>query len=272
MPFGAAKARRDLPRRWLRDLGDDPPIPGDDIHGVNSNAVWRLNKLEVGAVDVGIDYPSGHPVRRMRRTIAGLPGVPALSFSLEVEARENTALPIGLHPVFRLPDQVGGASLSFSGDVRVHSSPLVVEPGVSRFLPDQEDMELNAIRQADGTTVDATRHPLPFDTEELLLVRNHGGRVDLRNETESYSVTLEWDAGDFPSCLIWISNRGRKFYPWNGRFQALGIEPVAAAFDLGVAHSRNRDNPLSDAGVACTANFKAGRIWRSDYRISVGGL
>lgn len=48
--------------------------------------------------------------------------------------------------------------------------------------------------------------------------------------------------------VLWISNGGRHYPPWNGRHvNVLGVEDVTAYFHEGVAASA-ADNPLSQAG------------------------
>ena len=114
--------------------------------------------------------------------------------------------------------------------------PGVFEQGVSRIAQGRACSELDAVPMADGSLRSFSRLPLPFDTEELLLVTGHKGIARLTNRAEGYRVVIEWDPGVFPSMLLWISNRGRQYAPWSGRFLALGVEPVCAAFDLGYAH------------------------------------
>ena len=70
-------------------------------------------------------------------------------------------------------------------------------------------------------------------------------------------ITLSWDARLLPNCLLWLSNRGRTFAPWNGQNLCLGIEPIAAAFDLGEDVS-SHDNPLRRKDVCTSLPFKKG--------------
>jgi hypothetical protein len=144
-----------------------------------------------------------------------------------------------------------------------------VEAGVSRILHGQQGVPLDAVPLWDGGVADATAHPLAFGTEELLLVTGSDGRASLSNFDEGYRVSLEWDPAAFPSCNLWISNTGRSAYPWNSRHRALGIEPVAAPFDLGVDVARNAESPLRRAGVATAQKFVPEAIWTTHYQISV---
>ena len=85
-------------------------------------------------------------------------------------------------------------------------------------------------------------------------------------------MRLSWDAAAFPSCMLWISNKGRAAYPWNSRFQALAIEPVIAPFDLGTDIARDRNNPLNRAGIATARAFNANTPWTTRYMIEVSAI
>ena len=200
------------------------------------------------------------------------PGRSALAFELSIETRTDTTLPIGLHPTFRLPPEAGRASVTFDGDPRVHTYPVDAEPGVSQLQTDLRGQRLDQVLRKDGSVVDLGRHPLPYATEELALVTGHGGGATLTNCAEGYAVRLAWDAAAFPSCMLWMSNRGRAAYPWNSRFQALAIEPVIAPFDLGTDIARNRNHPLSRAGIPPARTFTANAPWTTRYTIEVRAL
>ena len=118
--------------------------------------------------------------------------------------------------------------------------------------------------------MDASRVPLPVETEELLQL-NGLDRIALANEADGYRVKLSWNNAHFPSLLLWMSNRGRKADPWNGRHTALGMEPICSPFGLGPASAR-ADNPMARSGVNTAHNFKAGEVFTTKYRIEVETL
>jgi hypothetical protein len=121
-----------------------------------------------------------------------------------------------------------------------------------------------------GGTRDMRRVPFDEQTEELVQVLRGSG-VTLGNHVERYAINLSWNADDFPSFLLWFSNRGRQFDPWRGRHLALGVEPVCSAFDLGTAISSS-PNPLNARGIRTAQDFVAGKSWTARYRIAVEGL
>jgi hypothetical protein len=268
VPFGTPTPLPGLPAAW-QPLEGTKLNHGDDFHGYSSNADWQRVGIEEGQIELALDYPAAHVVRQVRRRIAGIKGKPRLEFELAVEVREPVELPIGIHPVFRLPSQPGRAELRFAGDPVAHTYPVEAEPGISNLVPGLSGQALDDLPLADGRRLDLRRLPLAFATEELVLVTGHGGGFSLTNHEEGYTVHMGWDAEAFPGCMLWVSNRGRTAYPWNARFLAIGIEPVAAPFDLGVAVARNPGNPLRRAGIATAVALEPRRNWTTNYWIEV---
>lgn len=268
VPFGMPDPPDGLAADWL----EGPAVTrgyGPHFHGYSSNALWQLSALNLDGIEVKLRYPDDHPVRDITRKVAGIAGAPRLDFELTVNMRSAAWLPIGLHPVFRLPETHASASLAFGGEALVQSYPLQAEPGVSQIAPNQTDRSLANVLKLNRESIDLGRLPLDYVTEELVLVTKHGGEAVLTNHQEGYAVRLQWDPEAFESCLLWLSNRGRTAYPWNGRFQAIGIEPVTAPFDLGTDVAQNRNNPLARRGISTARYFDAGEVWTTRYAIEV---
>jgi hypothetical protein len=267
VPFGATAIPHDLPKHWLRDV-DMTVTPADDFaHGFGANHSWELDSVTDDGIVVFIEYPETHPVRRVSRRIAPIGG-PGLSIELTIEMRRDAELPIGLHPIFALPDQPGGARLEIPSLRRVRTFPVPVEPG-SILLPDQDTGALTGLAALDDRMLDLTRLPLDARTEELLSVLPEEGKAILVREDQGYAVTLDWDVDAFPHCLLWLSNAGRDAYPWKGRFRALGIEPVCSAFDLGHAVSASPSSPFATDGVPTLARLSAKQPFRTRYSIRI---
>lgn len=270
VPYGMPDPPSNLPEHW------QPPRPlrreDETFHGHSSNAAWDIRSHTQASLDLELAYPASHPVRCVRRRIAGVSGRSQLTFDLDIECRADTELPIGLHPTFRLPAEPGLASVRFDGEVQVHTYPIDAEPGVSRLQPDIGGQPLRRVACKDGSFADLSRHPLHYTTEELVLITGAEGAVTLTNQAEGYAVRLQWDAAAFPSCMMWISNKGRSAYPWSSRFQAIAIEPVIAPFDLGTDVARDRNNPLRRTHRPTARAFTANTTWTTRYSIEVSPL
>ncbi len=195
----------------------------------------------------------------------------ALHFSLRVEVRRECELPLGVHPIFRLPQAARTAQLEFSSQARAWTSPAPEDTSLVRFRGDRRNIALDALslEARSDDLEDLTQLPLRYTAEELVLVTGAGGDATLINREGCYRVQLRWDPRVFPTCQVWISNRGRSTFPWNGLFLAVGIDPVCAAFDYGVAVSRNRKNPLWREGIACTQRLSPASPLETTYRIEV---
>lgn len=238
VPFGGSAAPPALPKGWEPEEGAEDP--DCFAHGFGAHHPWQVQKTGGRSARIFVDYPPGHPVRRLERTVALDAELPLVTFEDRIYARTACRLPIGLHPIFRLPEEPGAAALELPACRQVHTYPGRVDAS-SAFLPDAAAGSAREIPLRAGGTADATRLPLPFGTEELLMLCGVAeGRAGVRYTREGFRAVLRWDADILPSLLLWLSNRGRRQAPWNGRNLCLGMEPVAAAFDLGTAASLGR--------------------------------
>jgi hypothetical protein len=263
VPFGSDTPRA-LPDGWSAtgETFDGAGVP----HGHSSNTEWVFTNVDAQSITLTCDYPDTHPIRRLTRTIAADPQAPALNFTLTVEARRPCRLPIGLHPTLRLP--ITGTARLYPPTFREgRVFPLDVEPGQGLLQPGAIFAELDAVPNRTGTTRSLADLPLPENTEELVQLCGVTGGFRL-NHPEGWTVTLDWDTEHFPSLLLWISNRGRSYAPWNTRHVALGVEPVSAAFDLGPAVS-TAPNPISAKGIATSRAFDPEQPFTTRYRIGV---
>lgn len=267
IPFGAPQTRDDLPTEWTPE--GEPGFNDGYFHGPSSNLPHEVASEEYGAISFVLDYPDEHPIARVRRSIRGVPGRAMLEFGLEVEARRTVSLPIGIHPTLRLPDTPGRATLQIAGKGQVHTFPTDAEPGISRLAHGVVADDLSGVPNLDGGKMDLTSLPLPVATEELVLVAPVSGRATLTNNVERYRIDLRWDPAAFPLVNLWLSNRGRSAYPWNGRHLALGIEPVSAPWDLGAAVASSPTSPLRARGLNTSTTFTAGQTWSTRYSVEI---
>ena len=224
--------------------------------------------MEGDGLRLSLEYPEDSPIALVERVILPDPAQPAIDMVLTLHIRRDCRLPIGLHPVFRLPDS---GLLIEAGPNGGMTFPGALEPGVSRLAPAARFARLAAVPLARGGTADLSHLPLPHATEELVQLTEAGGRATLTWPAEGFRAHLTWDASHFPDLILWVSNRGRTAFPWNGRHQALGLEPVCAAFDLGTEISAG-PNPLQTATHPTARSFRAGEVFTTRHRIEVEAL
>ena len=111
-------------------------------------------KITADALTLNVDYPYGHPVKRLRRCIAPDPTGPALDITLEVEARSDVELPLGLHFTFRLPPRPGSLRLEPGRFREGRTYPGVVEPGATAFAVDRTFSDLSEVPAWEGGILD----------------------------------------------------------------------------------------------------------------------
>lgn len=269
VPFGYSVVLDDATPEWKPFIGKAPP--GEEIHGYSSNYEWDWIEAPEGSLALGIDYPAGDSVRRVERIVTPDPEGPAVDLTFRIFIREACRLPIGLHPVFRLPAHAEAGRLEPAPFDHGRTYAGTTEPAAPFFAKDARFEDLSAVPLRDGTTFDATRMPFARDAEELVQLNGIEGSCALANPEEGYRVRLSWQKEHFPSLLLWISNRGRKFDPWNGRHVALGIEPLCSPYGLSPAAAL-ADNPIARSGVPTARSFEAGEVFTTRYRIEAEAL
>lgn len=268
VPFGYAVDDPTAPSDWAQLNG--APEPGEEVHGHSSNHPWTWIEGDGTSLALTLDYPAESPIRRVHRTVTPDPTAPAVDLSFTIEIAADCRLPIGLHATFRLPLAAQGARIEPGPFHEGRTFPGTIEPSAPLFAIDRGFAALDAVPLRNGGTYDAGRVPLPLETEELLQL-NGLDRVALANEAEGYRVKLSWNRAHFPSLLLWMSNRGRRAEPWNGRHTALGMEPICSPFGLGPASAR-ADNPMAKSGTPTARDFKAGEVFSTHYRIEAEAL
>jgi hypothetical protein len=99
---------------------------------------------------------------------------------------------------------------------------------------------------------------------------NHlGWAAAIRPDAADVVLSLKSPA-DFPVTMLWFSNGGRDYAPWNGRnVGVLGLEEGRAYSAAGHAASI-APNPLSASGIPTALELKPGGV--VEVRHVIGGL
>lgn len=230
-------------------------------HGFGSNHLWRCDHATSNAITLSIDYPDDHKVRRLIRCISVSENDPAITCSLTVEVREACGLPIGLHPIFRLPAD-GRVVLDVDGATNWAAIPDPYRPEGARI----SGGGAAGLIDAGGTAVTFVRDFTSYRAE-LVQAFDLPGRVGLIYPDDGVRVSLMWDAQKLPHCLFWLANPHD--FPGLGPFRGLGVEPVASWFDRGCT-------PKAEAGGTANGTFGVeltpDAVWTLDYKITAEAL
>jgi hypothetical protein len=258
VPFGT-EGKVPLPPRWPTATGKEVPP-----HGYASNNHWEIVQ-EPDRLVATIRYPDSDPIESLTRTLK--PDGAGVGLTLQILPRADCQIPIALHPVLRLPETTGAVLLDIGPHSAVWSHPQTPPADPCPLATDFPSPTLSLMERANGGKLDLTHLPLAEAAECRVLILNAAGFAELTHLAEGWRVRLDWKAHDFPGLMLWVSNRGRSQYPWNGRHMALGVEPCRAAFDLGTTVSRAA-NPVAET-MSTALTLKAGVLWETHYRIWV---
>ena len=162
------------------------------------------------------------------------------------------------HTMFAFP---GGAEIAMSPKSRIFSPETALEPDPARgrsFLAyPAESREGLRFPMKDGRMADLSRYPIAGGHEDLLQMIDAPG-VPLgwvaaaRAEERDLGLILK-DPRLLPLTVLWYSNGGRDYAPWNGRHRhVLGVEEATT---LQGYRASAEENALSRAGVASRNAF-----------------
>lgn len=175
----------------------------------------------------------------------------------------------GHHATLAFPNSPGAGRLSFSAlsHAQTYFEPTArpEDRGYSWLKPDAEITDLRAVPCIDGSLTDLSRYPARRGFEDLAILC-----ADPTQEFAWSAVTFPeqrfvWfalrDPRQLASTLLWFSNGGRHFSPWNGRhINVMGIEDITGFFHVGRAASC-RENFLNRRGIAtCLRPDAHGRL------------
>lgn len=248
----------------------DPRLP---IHGWAANGTWE----KTGTDEAGDATTHSYALReeisgaKLTKHLTVAPGHPVL-YQRHVFHGGAGALPVAHHAMIRAP---GTAKLSFSPKSfgRTMPTPLETDParGRSVLAYPQEFASMTSVRRADGGSVDATVYPFDTGHEDLIVLSEKpdatiGWSAAVARE-EGFVFFAVKDAKTLPQTVLWMSNGGRSYAPWNSRHTAvLGIEEGAVAVHL---NDNERKQPLRDGQPIALALKPQGEV---AVRHALGGI
>jgi hypothetical protein len=251
-PWAAWEVPADAPshQSWLAgDFLAAPMGPGPDgLHGLTANGDWQvmpaapgtLRAVLEGAVQGAtvikeLSLTDGHPFVYQRHLFIGGAG----------------SLPVSNHAMISVPN---GAKLSFSRKRwwETLAEPVETRQGRSCLAYPRRSEDAVEFPAADGGTVNLHRYPWgPAHEDFVAGVEDPASRLGwtavVRPGEGDLILSLK-NARALPLTMLWHSNGGRDYAPWNGRHKGcLGVEEGAALPVLGLS-SQETPDPLTAAG------------------------
>jgi hypothetical protein len=239
-------------------------IDGSPSHGWPANSPWRhlgtemipggstarfeLEKNVMGArVTKEFTLRHGHPFLYQRHLFSGGEG----------------AVSVGLHMMVSLPQ---GGHLNFSHKLFAETPAVALEPdgakGHSLLAYPSHFHDIKKAPRADGGTANLTCYPFDRNHEDFVMMAEApenklAWASALRHHEGDLVLSLKRPS-DFPLTLLWMSNGGRYYAPWNSRHRGvLGLEE-ARTYSLAGHKASIAPNPLSDQGIPTSISLGAG--------------
>ncbi len=223
---------------------DDPDVP---LHGWSANSAWSLVASQPASARFSLDRTiQGARIEKTATLAADAP----LLYQVHAISGGSGGLTAAHHPMMRM---AAGGRL-FMAPKRVAITPdAPPEPGRDRLAYPGRSTDLSAFPAADGGTVDLTRLPIGDAHEDFvaLVEADHDGIgwTALIRDAEDDIVFILKEKAALPITMLWHSNAGRDYAPWNGRHKGvIGIEDGRAAGVAGLLAAR-RENPLNAEGA-----------------------
>lgn len=233
--------------------------PGTPSHGHPASGTWRQTAATATTLDTVLD-----------ETVLGA------TITKHVELRDgetivyqrhemiggNGRTPLGHHAMLNAG---GPLNLSFSPYTTALTPPVPFElmPEGRPLLPEGLTIDdLTRAPRAGGGHVDLTVFPTAPDTEALFMLvsdkRAPFGWIGATCPAENWVWFALRDVAALPQTVVWMSDGGRDYAPWNGRHRGvIGLEDVRAYFHLGEKASL-ADNPVSAGGSPTTVTLTPG--------------
>jgi hypothetical protein len=177
-------------------------------------------------------------------------------YSQHVVTGMSGPMNLGHHATLKFPEAPGSGWVSTSrfvyGQVFPQAFELPENRGYSWLKPGAEFKSLEKVPALNGQTADLTRYPARRGFEDLVMLVSDAEAPFAWTAVTFPKERYVWFAVKNPRVLretvLWLSNGGRHYPPWNGRHvNVMGLEEVTSYFHLGLAESA-RKNPISRKG------------------------
>lgn len=263
--------------------GNEAPYQGESHppHGETANVKWHfesldenpsgvtlrlsiITKIRAGRIDKMLHLENGHSAVYSRHVFSGMSG------------RMN----FGHHAMLKFPDEPVSGLISTSPIQLGQVAPLPFEEpanrGYSSLKPGATFSQLSEVPLAQGGTTDLSSYPARRGYEDLVQVVHEANPEFAWSAVtfpkEGYAWVALKDPRVLRSTILWHSNGGRHYPPWNGRHTSvLGMEDVTSYFHYGIQGSCD-PNPISEAGFPTWFTLDSERPTVVNYIMAVAEI
>jgi hypothetical protein len=247
--------------RWLSGDFFCAPFAASDVepappHGWPANSAWRHLGTERadGAVTARFVLERQVLGARLEKVFTLRDGHPFL-YQRHVFRGGRGRVPVANHAMVRFGPAGGRLAFSPKAWGETPATPQESDParGRSVLAYPSRFADPGRVATAQEGTADLTRYPIASRHEDFAML------VEARESRLGWATAERVDAGELfvslkdprelPVTMLWFSNGGRDYAPWNGRHEGvLGIEEGRSYGPAGHAGSA-AENALSRAGI-----------------------
>ncbi len=179
----------------------------------------------------------------------------------------------GHHANLRFPASPGSGKLAFSpfkhAQVYIQPTESPENKGYSILKPGAVIKNLKQVPMITGETTDLTEYPARRGFEDIVIICADPGLefswTTVTFPDEGYLWFSIKDPKVLASTLLWMSNGGRHYAPWNGRHvNVMGLEEITAFFHEGLAASAT-PNSLNQLGIQTNLHLSADKSLKINY-------
>jgi hypothetical protein len=251
------------------------------VHGETANRAWRLDSLKKTGREITLRADLETQVRpaRITKEVTLVDGEHAI-YQRHVISGGRGPMCLGHHAMIAFPPAAHSGIISTSrfihGQVFPGEFESPAQGGYQSLKPAARLTSLDRVPLLIGGHTDISRFPSRPGFEDLVLLaadpRLAFAWTAVTFPRERYAWFALRDPRVLRQTILWISNGGRHYAPWNGRHRAvMGLEDVTSYFHHGLAESA-RPNPLSRQGIPTTVTLHPARPTAINYVMAVAAV
>ena len=217
------------------------------LHGETANEAWTYEGIveDGGGVTLELSMDTAVRPAHVAKEISLRDGHTVI-YSRHTVTGGSGPMDFGHHATLQFPPVHESGRLSVSPFLYGQVNPEQVEypekQGYSALMPGAEFDDLRTVPLAIGGTTDLSKYPARQGYEDLAMLVSDPALPFAWTAVVYADQGCCWFALKDPRVLrntvLWISNGGRYYAPWNGRhFGVMGLEEVTSFFAYGLAES-----------------------------------
>lgn len=269
VPFGINTPIEQLSDEWKETYSEKPYVINEP-HGFSANNTWEVIEHTENKASFKIKYPEEDLIEYLIRTIEVNNSEPSIvKCKLIVKVKTDCSLPIGLHPMIKVPSEKNKLKILPGKFDFGLTYPGILLKGKTLGAINKKFTSIENVPSITGEEIDISTPPFDGNYEDLFQLCGIDGSMQILNYLDNYSFKMIWNPQHFTSVLMWLSNKGREEYPWNSNHVTFGLEPITSTFGLSTDLSLNSKNPINSKGVKTSLDFKKNIEWETNYSFTL---